>query len=152
MLCIKHHNTAQTCALCINKARCGTSMTQAVHHALIWLSTAWLITLILPLSTFFFATLFAVNTWKNKKKNKFTFLVAVLLPYCWQVIITTSLARAMLKKDRKNTSKCVTLASSWVSLYNCIHWSHQLVFAASLNRGSLILIPNFTPFDKYPAI
>ena len=68
------HNIAQCCAginlwpdavhqasqyasnLCI-MARCGTSMTQAVYHASLWLNTAWLITPNLPhhtLSTSFF--------------------------------------------------------------------------------------------------
>ena len=48
MLCIRHHNTVQTCASCINKARCSTSMTQALLHASLWLNTGWLITLNLP--------------------------------------------------------------------------------------------------------
>ena len=62
MLYIRHHSVAQICASCINMVRCGASMTQAVHHASIWLNTAQLITPYHTLSTSFFATLFVVNT------------------------------------------------------------------------------------------
>ena len=44
MLCIRHHNRAQTRSSWFNIARCGESMTQAVHHASIWLNATWFIT------------------------------------------------------------------------------------------------------------
>ena len=84
MLCIRHHKTAQTGSSWFSMARCGASMTQAVHHAAIWLSAAWLITLNLlhhTLATFFFATLFAVNTWKKEEEQTCVLVVATLLPF-----------------------------------------------------------------------
>ena len=86
MLCIRHHKTAQTGSSWFSMARCGASMTQAVHHAAIWLSAAWLITLnlshhTLPLP---FLLLCLLLTLERKKKNK---LVFWLLPlYCLSLL------------------------------------------------------------------
>ena len=77
VMCIRHQNVAQTCAIYINKARWGGFMTWAVHHAWIWLNTEWFITLNLLhhiLSTFFFAINFCLRltlaTNKVAKKAK----------------------------------------------------------------------------------
>ena len=80
MVCIRHHNTAQSW---LNNNYYG----YRCDPWPIWLNAAWLSTLNLPhhtLSTSFFATLFAGNTWRRKKKlKKMTKIAFCLVPVCY---------------------------------------------------------------------